>query len=237
MNQCIAPADVKEGDLLACVEGEAEARVQDHIRRCPACASKVAQLRQTGQALLALRSRAACPPPEALGQYCLDLLPPEEKLKLAAHLRTCIDCARELAELAEQAKLEDNLIQWARQMLHDIVQVLEAKPIARLHPAPARGSKDEPRQRVYCAPGLDLVIGLLENAPNSGVTLMGAVQQVDRVVGSHAWLFQEGEKPISSLVDAQGIFTFEGIGPGVYDIALKAGQQAILIREVVIHGP
>jgi hypothetical protein len=236
MNQCIAPADIKEGDLLACVEGEAEAQVQDHIRRCPACAYKVAQLRQTSQALLALRSRAACPPPEVLGQYCLDLLPAREKLKLAAHIRSCADCARELAELAEQAEPEDNLVQWARQALHNVAQVLEAKPVSRLQPAPARGSKDEPRQRVYHAPGLDLVIGLVENAPSSGMTLMGVVQQVDQVTGGHAWLFREGEQPISSVVDAQGIFTFEGLGSGIYDIALAAGQQVILIREMVIHG-
>lgn len=43
--RCIAPVEIREGDLVAFLEGEASATVARHIALCPACAAEVAALR------------------------------------------------------------------------------------------------------------------------------------------------------------------------------------------------
>ena len=106
MTECIEPELIKEGDLIAYVEGVADERVRDHVIRCTACADKVARLRQTSQALIGLMYRSSCPPPEVLGKYQLDLLSAGERLRIAAHVRSCSHCTRELDELAQEESEE-----------------------------------------------------------------------------------------------------------------------------------
>ena len=229
MSRCIEPALIKEGDLAAYVEGEADRRGRAPVRR-PACADKVARLRQTGQALLALMYRASCPAPEVLGQYQLDLLPPNERLRIAAHVRTCPHCIRELDELEQE---EDSLTHMVLHAIRGAVRVVEGALVVppRLRPAGVRGV--EAGQRAFRGAGLDVLVGFQPTVSGKGKgTLVGAVVQAEAVSDGRAWLFQEGEKPRSSPVDDLGTFTFEEIAPGEYDLALEVGEEALLLREV-----
>jgi anti-sigma factor RsiW len=236
MTKCIEPSQIKEGDLMAYVEGEADGRVRDHVGRCPACAGKVAQLRRTNQALLTLMYRASCPLSEVLGQYQLDLLSPDERLKVAAHVRTCPHCSRELDELRTR---KDDLTHAVLQVIQGAVRVVEAALVTppRLRPVGVRGRGREARaeQRAFHGAGLDVLVGFQPVATHKREgTLVGAVVQAEAVAGGRAWLFQEGEKPTFSLVDELGTFTFEEIRPGEYDLALEVGDEALLMREVVV---
>jgi photosystem II stability/assembly factor-like uncharacterized protein len=47
VEQCIAPGEIQEGDLVAYIEGVASGRVARHIAGCPACAAEVKALRVT----------------------------------------------------------------------------------------------------------------------------------------------------------------------------------------------
>ncbi len=44
VEQCIAPEEIQEGDLVAYIEGVASANVVAHVARCPACAAEVKAL-------------------------------------------------------------------------------------------------------------------------------------------------------------------------------------------------
>jgi hypothetical protein len=236
MTRCTEPALIKEGDLTAYVEGEADERVRAHVGRCPACADRVARLRQTSQALLTLMYRASCPAPEVLGQYQLDLLPPNERLRVAAHVRTCPHCTRELDELEQE---EDSLTQMVLHAIRGAVRVVEGALVApRLRPVGVRG--EEAGQYTFRGAGLDVLVGFQPTVSGKRKgTLVGAVVQVEAVADGRAWLFQEGERPRSSLVDGLGTFTFEGIAPGEYDLALEVEEEALLMREVSVgleHG-
>jgi hypothetical protein len=46
VEQCIAPHEIQEGDLVAYLEGAASPDLISHITRCPACAAEVEALRQ-----------------------------------------------------------------------------------------------------------------------------------------------------------------------------------------------
>jgi hypothetical protein len=43
---CIAPHEIKEGDLVAYLEGAASKAVNDHISRCHFCQAEVKELKQ-----------------------------------------------------------------------------------------------------------------------------------------------------------------------------------------------
>ena len=238
MTECTDPAAIKEGDLMAYLEGDADERVREHVERCPACAAKVARLRETGQALLTLMYRTDCPASEILGQYHMDLLSPAEKLEVAAHVRPCPHCARELKELTNAEEVEDSLTHIVLHVLQNVVQTVEATMVPRGHPYPvgARGTEaGQPAFHFYGA-DVDVLVGFQPTAVTATTrTLLGAVVQTEAVSGGHAWLFQEGEKPLSSPVDHLGTFTFEGIPSGEYDLALEVGQKALLMRGVIIQ--
>jgi hypothetical protein len=56
---CINPTAISDGDLIRYVDGEAEAAVVDHVRRCPACAREAQSLGRLQAALLARISPTA----------------------------------------------------------------------------------------------------------------------------------------------------------------------------------
>ncbi|MBN1995647.1 MAG: zf-HC2 domain-containing protein [Anaerolineae bacterium] len=58
---CIAPGEIKEGDLVAYLEGAASAQVRRHIAGCAACAAEIESLRQVDSMLTAVFRRANGP--------------------------------------------------------------------------------------------------------------------------------------------------------------------------------
>jgi anti-sigma factor RsiW len=234
MTECIDPTQIEEGDLIAYVDGEAEERVVEHIARCPACAEKVKQLRNTSRALLDRFYRSDCPAPEVLGQYMLGLLTPEEKLRVAAHLRGCPLCSRELETLEREERLGQKLVD----ALRGVVEVVEAVlvPQPRLRPAAIRGQGE--RQFAYQAEGVEVLLGFQPSARGTRRgTLLGAVVESGTAPSDVAWIFPAGESPSQVEIDALGGFAFEDITPGEYDLVLVIGERGILLREVVIDEP
>jgi hypothetical protein len=249
MTECIDLAAIKEGDLMAYLEGDTEDRVREHVENCSVCADEVARLRETSRGLLTLMYRADCPAPEILAQYQMDLLSNSDQLEVAAHVRTCPHCARELEELVIREEEEDSLTQMILHVLEDVVQTVEATmtPRGRPHPVGVRGTEDGGRTFHFHADdpstvseatseqAVDVLIGFQPGTPATGTrTLLGSVVQTEAVSGGRAWLFREGDKPVSSLVDHLGTFTFTDLAPGEYDLALEVGQKALLMRGVVV---
>jgi anti-sigma factor RsiW len=94
---CIDPAAIREGDLMAYVDGIAEKAVAQHIRRCPACARAAQELAVLQSALTINLYRHSCPDPDLLLAHRQGELEGGEELALAQHLRQCPHCARELS--------------------------------------------------------------------------------------------------------------------------------------------
>ena len=237
MNECLNPALIEDGDLMAYVDGEADPWVGKHIESCPACLRQATELGQATQGLLGLIYRASCPEPERLGQYHLKLLSAGEQLTMAAHLRTCLHCRDELSLLVEPEETEepDSLIMMVWKLFQDAVQVVEGmlmpSPRRRVAGMRARGRKRETQN--YAADGVNVILDFqpVGRRRREGM-LVGTIQSGLIATGGQAWLFEEGQKPISTEVDALGTFIFEQISPGHYDLALEVEQKAILLREV-----
>lgn len=241
MNSCIDPRLIKEGDLIAYVDGEAEGWLREHVDCCPTCASKVTQLRKASQGLLEHIYRASCPEPERWGQYHFNFLSSQEELVMAAHLRTCLHCTQELQTLTTLFPLEpeDSLIEMVKRLFQDTVKVIETSlmPSRRLRPARVRKRARQRDTQTYHADGLNVLLDFqpLTREKESG-RLLGSVLLNEIGRDSQAWLFEEGKRPFSTPIDDRGTFIFEKIRHGHYDLALEMEKQAILLREVMLHG-
>ncbi|MFN8559684.1 MAG: hypothetical protein U0531_20850, partial [Dehalococcoidia bacterium] len=84
--RCTDPNAVADGDLIAVARAEAEPSVLEHLHACRACQDRAANYRALERRLEQALFRLSCPSSETLGEYALDLLPPDERVALAGHL-------------------------------------------------------------------------------------------------------------------------------------------------------
>ena len=232
MSECVDPLELEEGELMAYVDGQESERVQAHLARCPHCVAQIAAYRHTAAVLRATLHRLSCPSPEQLGLYQLNLLPAEERLILARHVRECPHCARELEELARVGDRPSFL-----ERLHQAVGVIEAVllPAHRLQTAPLRGPHSALQR--FRAEGVDVHVSVQAGHSRGARTVMGRLVPHDQASllapGLEAWLMR-GQEAWAAPVEAGGIFTFEEVEPGEYSIGLEWNEQAVLVRGVKV---
>jgi hypothetical protein len=234
MTECIAPNEIHAGDLAALVDGAADERVWQHVRRCKFCAEEVGQRRSLNRDLTTLFYRFECPPAMQWVEYQHDLLSPDEKLVLAAHLRQCHACRQELAEL-EKPLL--TLQERVTQLIQGAFQWVEALRVPDpVQTAPARGGQVN-AQQIFQTEGLDIVLDIRpSNVPPNVLALLGEIVQVEQVTGSRVWLLHMDQGARLGEVDNRGTFEFGGITPGIYAVVIETVGKVVALPEVRI-GP
>ncbi len=238
MNECINPALIEGGDLIAYVDGEAEPALRAHIDSCPACLQRANELGQVTQGVLGMMYRASCPEPEQLGLHHLKLLSASEELVMAAHLRQCAHCAEDLSLLVVEEE-PDRLITTVWDLFGQVGQVIEGvfMPAPRRRGATRRKRDGKQEVQNYVADEVHVMLDFqpVRRGRKEGM-LVGTILSAIPETGGQAWLFEEGEVPISTEIDRLGTFIFERMKPGNYDLALEVEQKAILLREVQVGG-
>ena len=232
MTECINPTEIREGDLLAYIEGQASAEVQDHVQHCAYCTERAALYDHLDRRLRIGLYRTSCPPSDVLVGWQLHLLPTSQELQVAAHVRTCTHCIRELEELAA---LDDDLLSVLLARLQGVSHWLEATLVATTsQPVELRGVAVP--QRRYQADDLDIFVG--SQMRPEGRRLMGRLRSSaegeTQVAGIEVWLVQEGRVLQSSFTDDRGHFVFSDIPPGQYDLGLAWQGEGVLIRDVEV---
>lgn len=232
MTECINPTEIQEGDLLAYAEAQADAEGQDHVRRCAHCAERAVVYSHLDQWLQAGLYRAVCPSPDVLARWQLCLLPADEELPVAAHVRICPHCTRELKELAAA---DDDLLSVLLERLRGVGRWVEATLVtAAPQPVGLRGVPAP--QRRYRAGALEVFVG--SQMGRGSRRLMGRLwPSADRraqVAGVEVWLVQGGQILSSCSTDDRGHFVFPTVAPGRYDLGLGWQGGAVLIRGVEV---
>ncbi|MBN1874094.1 MAG: zf-HC2 domain-containing protein [Anaerolineae bacterium] len=232
MTSCIDPCELEEGALSAFLENPHDARTAAHLARRPHCAAQVAAYRQTLALLETLLYRQACPAVEMLALYQLNLTTPVERLVIAAHVRDCPHCQRELDELAQNddtSSLFDRLRQG--------VGVLIAAPVSTFRqPATSLRGETPPLLRFRAG---DLEIHLSQQPGHSlgQRTLLGRLTSLATVTppepGTEIWLWRS-DFASATVIEADGIFTFENVEPGQYSLGLEWQGTAVSVPEVEI---
>jgi hypothetical protein len=228
---CIDPTEIEEGDLIAYLHGDASLQVIEHVIRCAFCADQVEQLRMVDAQLLDAFYRGACPSAETLADFALNRLPAVEKLRVAAHVRCCELCSRELEvvhSLTDEAP--PSLL---AQLRESLALALVARPVVSA-PSPVRGEHLQGRFEVD---------GIIITFSIQASTLTGRVRRRDSPpdadYGDQAWLLGETiavDKDIPhSQVDRWGRFRFTSLATGSYALLLQIGDQNVALEEIQIE--
>mgnify|MGYP001104442709 CR=1 FL=1 len=225
---CINPDDVEVGDLMAYLHGEAPRRVTEHVARCTHCARQVERLRVVDARLLDAFYRLACPTAEALTDFALGNLPPVERLRVAAHVRDCVQCSEEVAAARKWGREEPASL--LERLQEALTLALIAQPVAQVA-APARGRGWQGRFEID-----NLVITLsLRDDHLTGRARRRCAADAD--LSGQAWLILEEvakEVLFKSLIDPQGRFRIKVSEPGIYALLLRIDGQDVTVERIQI---
>lgn len=234
---CNSPGAVTTEDFIAYADGEAPARVLEHLRTCPTCAAQAAQYQQAQRRLRRTLYRFECPTSQTLGEYELGLLPAEERQAIAAHVLECPLCADELRILrhflVEDATAEELRRPGVVAELKRIVATLVAAPA---QPSYALRGSGDAELRTYRAGDVTIAIGPGPAARRGRASLTGLIWREDgepsSFSGTEVRLIARDETQFATQIDESDNFTFEDLRPGTYRLELLLAGQTIVIQEV-----
>jgi hypothetical protein len=241
--KCIAPSEISDEQLLAYGDGEADQSTLDHIRRCPYCAEQARAIAADQLALRTLFYRAECPDAHTLGEYHLGLLSADERAAIKNHLRTCVDCAAEMADLdhfLQAVSVDPATTPLQRQLKRMVARLTPAYPgLENQQPAPAfRGAAAAPAD-VYLAEDIKVVVGLEADGLRAGrKMLLGFTVRegnpIESLSGAHVQLSHQGQTVALEQVDTLGNFVISDLTSGEYELLLFTDKEQVVIEAIVV---
>lgn len=234
---CDSPGAVTADELVAYADGEAPARVAEHVRTCAACAEEANRYRRAQRRLRGALDRFECPTSQTLGEYELGLLSSEERQTVAAHVLECPLCSDEL-RLLRQLLAEDvaSAAPAPRELVSELRRVVATLVRPPAQPAYAlRGLGNEELQ-TYQAGDVTIAIGSGPAARRGRASLTGLVWRegagAEELTNREARLSAEDGTAYSSPVDDLGNFVFEDIRPGPYRLEVWLADRIVVVELV-----
>lgn len=241
---CIDPSEMRPGDLLTYVDGEAGPAVSDHVGRCEHCAREVEIYRHMQIDLQPSLYRLDCPDSEVIGEFHLGITSPEVSQSIAAHLKRCPLCSEELQVLRQYMREVDF---YPAESPLEKIKVLVAKLIS---PGDAAGVPFQPAYagvrgetptglQTYEANGITITISVEEDTAQPGrKLLLGFLstrgQELESLAGAGVQLFREADLIATDMVDDLGNVVFGGILPGEYTLKLMIEELEVRVEGIAI---
>lgn len=241
--KCIAPGSTTPEDLLAFVEREAPPSIVSHVDRCPACATEARRYASLQNHLRRRLFRVVCPPPQALGDYHLGLLDPDERYEVAQHLADCPRCAAELRTL--RVYLADNSPIGATAGIERAVGALRRVAASLVSPGPnlayagLRGGPAE--SQTFRAGDVAISIGVSPTSRRGRSTVSGLITRDEQPSSLFAdrdvRLLVENRVVETARVDDLGNFDLENVIPGAYTLEIDLDDALVTIEDLKVEVP
>jgi hypothetical protein len=249
----IAPTD-EDLISLALDEEALPEEANNHLQQCETCQQRLARYKQVNAYLLSHLYRSQCPSGEELSLYCADLLPADERMRIANHVIECPLCATEVAETRSFLRILDVELPVSSRSPRALLRPIFASRVMRTQPQFAvRGNDSEaawPRQ--YKAESVDLSLHL--SLTSSGehmllgiLTSIDPSESVDALEGVPAELYispwplaTNGDKPtalpfLRTEVDDLGHIVFKPVPAGEYVMVIYLPNRELIIEDLVIE--
>jgi hypothetical protein len=238
--QCIDPRAITPEDRIAYVDGEANAGVVEHVRRCAYCADEVRALASTQSRLQVALYRFDCPPAQLLGDYALDLLSADERTRVASHVVECPRCTDELQTLRSFLSVEPAPQATAPagpvERLMRIVATLASPPVSAPAYAMLRGG-ETPGSQIYRAGSVSITLTVEPEPQRGRYTLAGLVIQEDGEAAPPAdgvQLFWGEQMVEAQSLGDLGNFAFEALSAGEYRLEMRVVGGIIAVETIRI---
>jgi len=228
--KCAFPPELEEKSLWTYVDKEADQDIAHHLAGCEYCRERATALSRLRDEVKSRVYRTSCPPALELGDYFLHLLPANQSLVVAQHVRECRHCAQELATLEKylaQPVSEDNVMGVITTLIARLVSGESSPAFAGL-----RGEDDEPF--IYQADNVQVVIEVQDDIEQmSRKILLGLVTGLESNKFT-IQVSQEGQVIATSSVDEIGNFVISHLIPGHYQLILSGANIEIHIQSLSV---
>ena len=181
--------------------------------------------------------RLTCPSPEDLGEFHLQMLPPQKAVAIAQHLPACPHCAQELTQLQHYL---NELAPEISYSFREQVKIWIAQRLPSFSsPGPGgaptlafRGQTDEPL--MYEAGEYQLNIEIQDDPAKPGhKTILGLLIGADEL-SFQVQLWQNGRHLQTTAIDELGNFSFTAVFPGIYDLILNRLTTEIHVQAFTV---
>jgi hypothetical protein len=245
----MAPAD---DDLLKFVLDEVSLpkTAREHIKHCTICQQRLTHYKTMNSYLLSHLYRSECPTSMQISLYAASYLPEQESLLVAAHIRRCPLCAREVAD-TRHSLANTRLMTTAPLPLHKIVQYITAIPItAETQLVLRNGTTKVKWPRQYRAETINLLLDLTPTGHQKYIVL-GAISDLQPGSSIDAFEGVEIELHIAqqnlddksaesqssfmaTQVDDLGSFVFNAVPIGTYCLIAHLPGRDVVVEELTI---
>ncbi len=232
------------------------AEANNHLQQCETCQKRLARYKQTNTYLISHLYRSQCPSGQELSLYCADLLPDEERIRIANHVLDCPLCANEVAETRKFLQTLDVELPELSFSLRAILHPIFATRVHQPQPQFAvRGGSDSletswPLQ--YKAETVDLslhlsftskgermLLGILSsNDPEESVEVFeGVAVELYTAPGP---LTSNGDQPspsplLHTHIDDLGNFALKSIPTGQYVLIIYLPDHELVIEDIYLE--
>ncbi len=232
---CVFPPELDERQLLAYLDDPTVYQeTANHLKLCSYCQKKAEDLDRFQKHLTSQLYRSTCPSPVELGEFHMRMLPANQTLEMAQHVRKCPHCADEVSGL------EEFLSEFTpRTGLLEPIKVLLARLVGG-----GAGTASSPglmavRGQVSHSPVFeadDIVISLdVTPNPNGQVSILGsmAAENQDQWTGATVELKQMYLETLIAHVDDLGTFSLEAVYPGATEVTITSPNGITVQTETV----
>ena len=257
-------ARIGEGDLEAYLRGEADPRIAAIIERSPHLLSQAEALRHVDAALLRVFYQEGRPSAEELADFVTGVASDAQRLRIAAYLREHPEGQQEIDDLRRTLNPSPGPIELLRERAALALQATTAAIQALgLTEAPA-GARGDIRQILYEIDDYAISVQVYpavrgasyavsgqahagmagdENARDAEIARESNTLPQDDDLSGQAWLIPAGDdsdfenpdgKPIEAGVPASGMFLFDDVSPGRYDLLLELKPCSLRIADFIV---
>jgi len=240
---CVDPDVVQTWELEAYANGEDLPHVTEHLKRCPACRTRVADYRILEKQLSQLLYRFDCPSPDQLRLYHEGELPAEEKARVRSHLQACPHCTLELASLIHALATAADSV-WNE----DMARALETAQRDRLSLAhlaePASQSapvlRGETREVLLFEVGEAALSLSLEQDETGAYALFGQLLLSEPLEAQESYArlrtsYTRSPTTVSAPLDANGSFALSNLSAGVYQLVIDVPDLHIVVPNLTLR--
>jgi hypothetical protein len=228
--KCISSPALDDTQIIAFVEGEADAAVVSHIGECQYCREKARGWTHLQNHLRKQSYRVTCPTPMQLGEYHLGYLPAPDLLVVSQHLRECILCSREVAALENfltSLAPASGLMGTAKVLIARLVGASSENSFGPAAPA-LRGEAKGPL--TFEADGIVIVLDI-QPVMEGRVDVLGQVAADDQEkwTGALVEVRQGAELQASTTVDDLGTFRAGELRSGPQELRIIPKDHSLII--------
>ena len=239
---CISSPALDDAQILSYVEGEADDMVVAHLNQCQYCNDRAKHWTLLQGRLRKKLYRASCPTTVELGDYHLGLLSAPQALIVSQHLRECLLCKREVADLEDflaDRIPEVNLFKAAKVIIARLVSgnidsgTQGKNGLTQVSVHVLRGEAKGPL--TFKADGIVIVLDV-QPTRDGMANILGQVAadstgDQDQWTGGSAELRQENSTDFYTTLDDLGSFQYQDVIPGPKELQItkKDGSLTVVV--------